>query len=112
MLGIVSAHIPGNATSNLEQWRSNKRWPNGLVLLSAATLSNICSREYALNVDAIKQHLPSQNNISLTLDWGTSTNKLALTSVTGYYMDRNRSLCEVQLAFDEVDRVFFSPFEN
>jgi len=82
------------------------------VLPSATTLSNISRREYALTVDAIKKQLPLRNKVSLALDGWTSTNKLAMTSVIAYYMDRNWALREVQLAFDEVDRLFCSRFDS
>jgi hypothetical protein len=59
----------------------------------------------------IKQ-LPLRNKFSLALDGLTSTNKLAITSVIGYYMDRNWALHDVHLAFDEVDRLFCSRFES
>jgi len=74
MLGFVSAHIPWNAISNLELRQSYKALPNDLVLPSATTLSNICWREYALTVDAIKKHLLLRNKFSLALDGWTSTN--------------------------------------
>ena len=112
MLGFVSAHIPWNAISNLELRRSYKALRDDLVLPSATTLSNICRREYALTVDAIKKQLPLRNKVSLALDGWTSTNKLAITSVIAYYMDRNWALREVQLAFDEVNRLFISRFES
>jgi len=112
MLGFVSAHIQWNAISNLELRRSCKALRNDLVLLSAATLSNICRREYALTVDAIKKQLPSRNKVCLSLDGWTSTNKLAITLVIAYYMDQNWTLREVQLTFDEVDRLLFSRFKN
>jgi len=112
MLGFVSARIPWNAISNLELRRSYKSLRDDLVLPSTMTLSNICRREYALTVDAIKKQLPIRNKVSLALDGWTSTNKLAITSVIAYYMDRNWALREVQLAFDEVDRLFGSHFEN
>ena len=112
MLGFVSAHIPWNAISNLELRRSYKALPGDLVLPSATTLSNICRREYALTVDAIKKQLPLRNKVSLALDGWTSTNKLAITSVIAYYMDRNWALREVQLAFDEVNHLFISRFES
>jgi len=112
MLGFVSAHIPWNAISNPELRRSYKASRDDLVLPSATTLSNICRREYALTVDAIKKQLPIRNKVSLALDGWTSTNKLAITSVIAYYMDRNWALHEVQLAFDEVDRLFCSHFET
>jgi len=107
MLGFVSAHIPWNALSNLELWQSYMALSDDLVLPSATTLSNICLKEYALTVDAIKKQLPLWNEVTLALDRWTSTNKLAITSVIAYYMDQNWALREVQLAFDEVDRLFY-----
>jgi len=79
---------------------------------SAMTLSLICRREYAQTVDAIKKQFPSQNKLSLALDRWTSTNKVAIRSVIACYMDRDWALPEVQLAFDEVDRLFISGFES
>jgi len=81
MLGFVSAHIAWNAISNLELRRSYQALGDDLVLPLATTLSNICRREYALTVDAIKKQLPIRNKVSLALDGWTSTNKLAITSV-------------------------------
>jgi len=98
--------------SNLELQRSYKVLRDDMVVLSTTTLSNICRGEYALTVDAIKKQLPSRNIVSLALDGWTSTNKLAIMSVIAYYMNRNWALCEVQLAFIEVDRLFYSRFEN
>jgi len=112
MLGFVSAHIPWNAISHLELRRSYKALRDDLVLLSAMTLSNICQREYALTMDAIEKQLPVRNEVSLALDGWTSTNKLAITSVIAYYMDRNWALREVQLAFDEIGRLFYSRFKR
>jgi len=112
MLGCVSAHIPRNDMSNLELRRSYEALCDDLVLPSATTLSNICQREYALRLDAIKKQLPVRNKVSLALDRWTSTNKLAITSVIAYYMDRNWALLEVELAFYEIDRLFYSPFES
>jgi len=112
MLGFVSAPIPWNSISNLELRRSYKALREDLVLPSATTLRNICQRESSLTMDAIKKQLPSQNKGSLALDGWTSTNKLAITSVIAYYMDRSWALREVQLAFDEVDPLFFSAFES
>jgi hypothetical protein len=63
-------------------------------------------------VDAMKKQLPLRNKVSLALDRWTSTNKLAITSGIAYYMDRNWALREVQLAFDEVNRLFCSRFES
>jgi len=112
MLGFVSAHIPWKAISNLEVRWSYKALRNKLVLPSASTLSNICGREYALTVDAIKKQLTSRNTVSLALDGWTSTNNLGITSLITYCIDRNWALCEVQLAFDGVDRLFISRFEG
>jgi len=112
MLGCVSAHIPWNAISNLELRQSYNALRSELMLPSASTLSNICRREYTLTVDAIKKQLPSRNKVSLALDGWTLTNKLAIMSVIAYYMDKNCTLREVQLAFDEVDSPFFSYFES
>jgi len=111
MLDFVLAHIPWNAISNLGLWWSYNTLRSDLVLPLASTLSNICRREYTLTVGAIKKQLPSTNKVSLALDGWTSTNKLAITSVIAYYMDRNWALQEVQLAFDEVDSPIFSYFE-
>jgi len=72
----------------------------------------MCRREYGLTVDAIKKQLPSCNKVSLALDGWTSMYKLGILLVSAYYMDRKWVLCEVQLAFDEVDRLFFSPLES
>jgi hypothetical protein len=112
MLGLVSAHIPWNAISNLDLRLSYKALRDDLVLLSATTLSNICQREYALTVDDIKKQLPVRNKVSFALDGWTSTNKLAITSVIADYMDRNWAVREVQLACDEVDRLFYSRVES
>jgi len=112
MVGFVSAHIPLNAISNHELRQLYKALHDDLVLPSATTLSIICQREYALTVDAIKKHLPVRNKVSLALDGWTSTNKLPITSVIAYYMDQNWALHEVQLAFYEVDRLFYCRFES
>jgi len=83
-----------------------------LVLPSTTSLSTICWREYALTVYAIKKQLLSRNKVSLALDGWTSTNKLAITLVIAHYMDQKWALREVQLEFDEVDRLVFSHFES
>jgi hypothetical protein len=112
MLGFVSAHIPWNPLLYLELRRSYQELRDDIVLPSAITLSNICRKEFALTVDAFKKQLPLRNKFSLALDGCTSTNKLAITLIIAYYMDRNRALGEVQLAFDEVNRRFCSRFES
>jgi hypothetical protein len=83
-----------------------------LFLVLATTLGNICRREYALTVDAIKTQLPSRNKVSLNIDGCISTNTLSITSVVAYYMDQNWALDEEQLAFNKIDCLFFSRFES
>ena len=105
-------YIPWNAISNLELRLSDKALRDDLVLPSATTLSNICRREHALTVDAVKKQLPLRNTVSLALDGWTSKNKLAITLIIAYYMDRNWALHEVQHAFNEFDRLCCSGFES
>ena len=112
MLGFVSAHIPWNAISNLELRWSNSALQSELVLPSTSTLSDFCQREYTLTVDAMKKQLPSRNKVSLALDGWTSTNKLPITPIITYHIDRNLTMRQVQLALDEVDRPCFSYFER
>jgi len=112
MSGFLSAHIPWNAISNPELRQSYKAFRDDLVLPSATTLSNICRREYAVTVDAIRKRMPSRNKVSSDLDGWTSMNKLAIMSVIGYYRDRNWALRKVQLSFDEVDCLLFSASES
>jgi hypothetical protein len=50
----------------------------------------------------MKKQFLTKHKVSVTLDGWTSTNKQAIFSVIGYYIDQNCSLCEMQLAFDEV----------
>ena len=85
---------------------------NDLVLPSTTTLSNICWREYALTVDGIRKQISSRNKVCLPLEAWISMNKLVITLVIAYYMDRNLALREVQLAFAEVDALFFSALES
>jgi len=106
MSGFVSADIPWNAISNLNLRGSYTALCSELLLLSASTLSDICRREYSLTVDAIKKQLPTRKKVSLAVDRRTSTNKLAITSVNAYYMDRHWVMREVQPAFDEVNSLF------
>jgi len=111
MLGCVSANIPWNAISNLEIRMSDNALCDDPMLLSVITHSIISGREYALAVDAMKKQLPPWNRLSSAQDGWTSTNKLAITSVIACYMDRNWALRDVQLAFDELDRLFFLSFK-
>jgi len=85
MIGFVLAHIPWNAITNLElKWSYNALWSE-LVLTAASMLSNICSRDDTLTVDAIEKQLPSRSKVNLALDGQTATNILAITSVSAYY---------------------------
>jgi hypothetical protein len=63
-------------------------------------------------MDVIKQQLQIQYKVCLGLDGVTSTNKQAIMSVIAYYMDQNWALREVQLTFDEIERMFGSRFES
>jgi len=113
MLAFVSAHSPWNAISNLELLPSYMASViDDLVLLSAATLSNIYRREYALTVNAIQNQLPSWNKVTLGLNRWTSTNKLAIMSGILYYTGRNWALGEVWIGCNEVERLFFCRFES
>jgi hypothetical protein len=112
MLGLVSAHIAWKAKSNLELRWSYNAVLDDLVLTSATTISNICESDFVLTVDAIWKQLPLKNQRGLALNGWTSMNKLAITSVIAYCMDRNRALRETQLSLDEVDHLFFSCFES
>jgi hypothetical protein len=64
MFRFVSPHIPWNAISNLELRHAYNALRDDLVLPSATTLSDICRKEYALTVDAIKKQLPLRNKVS------------------------------------------------
>ena len=112
MLGFVVAHIPSEAISNLELWRSYKALRNDLVLPSTTILSNFCRRDYPLSMDVVKKQLLSRNEVSSTLDGWTSPNTLAIRSVNAYSVDWNWALREVQLAFNEVNCLFCSRFES
>jgi len=110
MLEFVSAYIWWNTISNLELQQSYKALWSDLVLPSATTHCNICQRESALTVDVIEKQLPSRNKVSQALDGWTFTNKLAMMSVTAYYMYQTWVLREVQLTFEEVVCIFFTVF--
>jgi hypothetical protein len=112
MLEFLLAHIPWNAISNLELQPSSESLRIDIVVLSAATLSNSHLREYAPTVDAIMKQLLSWNEANLAWEGWTSTNKVAITMVITYYVDCNWTLCEVQLAFSEVDRLTYFGFES
>jgi len=109
---FVWPHNPSNAIWYLELRQSYKALRDQLVLPSILSLSNLCQTDYALIVHAIKNQLPSWNTVSLALDGWTSTHKLAITSIISFFRDRNGALSEVQLAFNEVDHLFFSPFQS
>jgi hypothetical protein len=56
----------------------------------------------------MKNQLWSRNKVTLALDGRISTNKLAITAVIAYYLDRNWAMQEGQLLFDKVDNLFIS----
>jgi len=112
MLGFVLALISSNNISNLEQRQSYVALLDDLIQSSTTILSNICWREYALTVAAIEEELPIRNRVSLASDGWTSTIKQAITSVIAYKKNRDGGLRQVQLAFDEVYRLFCFCFEN
>jgi len=58
------------------------------------------------------QQFPTRNKVSLALNRWTATNKLALMSVIAYYMDQDWAMWEVQLAFDDVNSLFFFHSNN
>jgi len=111
-VGIGFGCIPWNAISNVELRRSYTVLESGLLLLSATTISNICWRQSSLTVDAIMKQLPSQNQVSLTLDRWILTNKLAIMTVIINNLVQNWALQKVPLAFGEIDRLFISSFES
>ena len=112
MLGFVSAHIPWNVIPNLQLRQSYTALRDELVLPSGSTLSLMCRRKSAPTKDTIGQQLPSLDSDTLVFDGWTSSNKLDITSVIPCYMDRNWASRDVQLAFHEVDRLFFPHFES
>jgi len=58
------------------------------------------------------KQLPSQYKVSIPLDGWTSTNEPAIMSVIAYFMNQYWALGEVQLAFDDVDGLFYSLFKS
>jgi len=63
-------------------------------------------------MDANMKQLLSRDNVSLALDGWTSTSKLDIPSANAYYMAQKLASREVQLAFDDVDCLFFSRVES
>jgi len=63
-------------------------------------------------MEAIEKKLPSRTRVGVALDGWTSTYKLAISSVIPDYMDGHYAKREVQLASNEVDRLFFAAFES
>jgi hypothetical protein len=110
MIVFVSSQTAWNLISNLELRMSYKALRNNLVLPSGTILSNICQREYEPAMHAIQKELPSWNKVSLALDGWTTPNKLPITLVIAYYMDRNCIFCEIQLLFEEVYSMFLCAF--
>jgi len=58
------------------------------------------------------KQLPRRNKVSLDLDGWISRNKLAVTSVIAFNIGRIWAMQEVQLAFDEVNSLFFFNFDS
>ena len=55
-----------------------------------------------MTVAAIKNQIPRGHKVSIALDRWTSQNQLAITLVILYYISKNWTLGEVQIAFEEV----------
>ena len=55
-----------------------------------------------MTIVAIKNQIPGGQKVSIALDGWTSQNRLAITSVILYYISKNWTLEEVQIAFEEV----------
>lgn len=102
LLGLLSAIIPLNAISNKELRRAFFMLRPEVKIPSVGTLTNLLAREYEMTLAAIKQQIPIGQKISIALDGWTSQNRLAITSVIMYYISRNWTLEEVQIAFEEV----------
>ena len=102
LLGLLSAIIPLNTISNKELRRVFLMLRPEVKIPSVGTLINLLAREYEMTLAAIKQQIPIGQKISTTLDGWTSQNQLAITSVIMYYISRNWTLEEVQIAFEEV----------
>jgi len=82
-----------------------------LVLPSTMTITNICTTEYALTVDAIRKQLPTQNEVTLACAGWTLMNKLVITTVIASYGHRNCVLHQVQLTLNEFDFKIISSFK-
>lgn len=102
LIGLLSALIPLNAISNREFRRVFYALRRDVKLPSVSTLSRILESEYNMTLEAIKSQIPQGQKVSIALDGWTSQNRLAITSVIMYYISRNWTLEEVQLAFEEV----------
>ena len=102
LIGLLSASIPLNALSNREFRRVFKLLSNDLKLPSVSKLSCLLHEEYQKTLEEIKGQIPGGQRVSIALDGWTSKNRLAITSVIMYYISRNWTLEEVQLAFEEV----------
>jgi hypothetical protein len=110
MLEFDSAHICSNVISIFESRQSFNALHSDLILPSASTISNICHRECSLTIVAIKKQLPTEHKVSMVLDRWTSTINLAKVSVIGYYSDHNRSIRDIQLAFEDFVSTQFAIF--
>ena len=102
LLGLLSALIPLNAISNQEFRRVFSILRSDVQIPCVSTLTNLLAREYQMTIVAIKNQIPRGQKVSIALDGWTSQNRLAITSVILYYISKNWTLEEVQIAFEEV----------
>jgi len=102
LIGLLSALIPLNVVSNREFRRVFKVLRNDIKIPSVSKLTSLLGKEYDKTLEAIKGQIPRGQRVSIALDGWTSKNRLAITSVIMYYISRNWTLEEVQLAFEEV----------
>jgi hypothetical protein len=102
LIGLLSALIPLNVGSNREFRRVFKALRNDVKIPSVSKLTCLLRNEYGKTLEAIKGQIPRGQRVSIALDGWTSQNRLAITSVIMYYISRNWTLEEVQLAFEEV----------
>jgi hypothetical protein len=102
LLGLLSALVPFHVLRDRQFRRIFQILRHDIKLPSISSLTNLLHREYETTLLAIKSQIPKGQKVSLALDGWTSKNNLAITSVIAYYIGRNWSLEEVQLAFEEV----------
>lgn len=109
MLGFGLADILWNVVWIIELQHSFRALSSDQVLPSAKNLSNVCQREYALAVDAIKNKLLWRNKLSLATDRLKLKNNLTVMAVIAYCMERDWAMGGVELTLDKVRWRFMSP---